>query len=134
MAEVTQVLVLGVFIVILILVLLVFANKTYSISCFETDEISITEFVHKFNEKSIHFLVVEIVLCVLTLIPPIRSVLLFIELFPMVVWDLYNIMINRFQLDVIWVVRDMMKLKIQCVSKVLMMAAATLTCIVKILL
>lgn len=134
MAEITEVIVLGVFTIILILVLLAFANRTYCISRFETDEISVSEFVQKFNEKSIHFVVVEVFLSVLTLIYPIKSILLFLELFPMVIWDVYLMKTRRFQLDVIWAVRDMMKLKIQCVSKVLMMAAAMLTCIVKIML
>lgn len=134
MAEVRDILVLGVLAIVFVIVLLIFAMRAMLISDFETGEMSVTDFVQKFNAKAIHFVIVDAALCIMMLLPPVSSVLLFLEVALVFCLDMYLIKTKRLLLDIIWAVRDMPKLKIRCIFKMIMLFMGAMTCIVKILI
>jgi hypothetical protein len=129
-----DILCLGVLVIVLAIVVFFYAMRLMLIAEFQTNELSLIAFVHRYNSRARVWLLVDVILCAVCLIPPIQSFLLFAELLPLVGYECYLVAKGQFRLQPASAVRGLNKVKIEGAAKLVLLFVCLVTSVVKILL
>jgi hypothetical protein len=114
-------------------VLLCYAMRLMLVAEFQTNALGLLEFVRRYNRRARAWLLVDAALCAACLLPPIRSLLLFAELLPLVGYECHLAARGRLRLKPAFAVRELGKIKLEGVAKLALQFACFATCVAKIL-
>jgi hypothetical protein len=123
---------LGVVAIIFAIVLLAHVVRMLVIPDFETQLLSVSEFVSRYNANARAFIFIDIFLFVLCIIPPVQSFILTLEVIPFVAFDFYQWWERKIDLDIIVAVRSLRSIKLIGILKMFGLFLGVCTCIVKI--
>jgi hypothetical protein len=122
---------IGLLALVFALVLVFHMVRLLVIPDFETHQITVNEFVRRYNSKSRLFIAVDIGLFMYCIG---QSILLSLEMAPIVFYELYDWWLGRIELDLVVAVRSIRYVKTVGIIKMLVLFAGLLTCIVKLLM
>lgn len=134
MAEASEILYLGVLAILFAIVLFAYALRLLQIPDFETGTISLQELIERLNATAKFYVFAEVAFLVLAVLPPARSVLLFLEVLSIVALDAFLIIRGKFTINIRWAVKNMAQIKYQGIARLIVFFACAVTCIVKLLL
>jgi hypothetical protein len=127
MRDQTRAVALGALAIVFSIVIFAHAMRLLLIADFETSQIGLRTFVDRFNARARAFLIVELALSVMCLVPPITSLLLFLEVFPVFAYELYLLATQRLDVGAAQAVKSLRKLKIEGGVKIIALFIALLT-------
>jgi hypothetical protein len=133
MGDRLQILVLGVMAILIAALLLAHSLRLMLVVDFETSRLSVLDFVRAFNARARLFLVIDGFLCAVFLLPPISSLLLFCELFPLLALELRLLYRRRLDVDPSAAVRSLRAIKARFAARLALLFLSMLTCVAKIL-
>jgi hypothetical protein len=111
------------------IVVFVHALRLLLIPDFETRRISLTEFVARYNRYARVCLFADLCLLLMCLIPPISSLLLTLEMLPLVGFSLYQWWTGQLEIDVVVAVRSLRSLKVTGIVRIIGLFLCVCTCI-----